>query len=125
MQRTWAEICCFGCSCLQLFWPRVVLRKWLNISAKESDYSADTEDDEDVNSSDSETEGDASKPLKLIVYFRVIGFLKSTFSLNVKVAKMQCIFGLVVFVLGVTISLNLHEFDTIHCAILGMPHVLI
>ncbi|XP_022990278.1 type IV inositol polyphosphate 5-phosphatase 3 isoform X2 [Cucurbita maxima] len=40
----------------QLFWPRVVLRKWLNISAKESDYSADTEDDEDVNSSDSETE---------------------------------------------------------------------
>ncbi|XP_038884521.1 type IV inositol polyphosphate 5-phosphatase 3-like isoform X5 [Benincasa hispida] len=55
-QRTWAEICCFGCSCLQLFWPRVVLRKWLNISAKESDYSADTEDDEDVNSSDSETE---------------------------------------------------------------------
>lgn len=56
MQRTWAEICCFGCSCLQLFWPRVVLRKWLNISAKESDYSADTEDDEDVNSSDSEIE---------------------------------------------------------------------
>ncbi|CAK9313459.1 unnamed protein product [Citrullus colocynthis] len=40
----------------QLFWPRVVLRKWLNISAKESDYSADTEDDEDVNSSDSESE---------------------------------------------------------------------
>ncbi|XP_008456730.1 type IV inositol polyphosphate 5-phosphatase 3 isoform X1 [Cucumis melo] len=55
-QRTWAEICCFGCSCLQLFWPRVVLRKWLNISAKESDYSADTEDDEDLNSSDSDTE---------------------------------------------------------------------
>ncbi|XP_038884519.1 type IV inositol polyphosphate 5-phosphatase 3-like isoform X3 [Benincasa hispida] len=42
----------------QLFWPRVVLRKWLNISAKESDYSADTEDDEDVNSSDSETEAE-------------------------------------------------------------------
>ncbi|KAL4033341.1 hypothetical protein IC575_006428 [Cucumis melo] len=40
----------------QLFWPRVVLRKWLNISAKESDYSADTEDDEDLNSSDSDTE---------------------------------------------------------------------
>lgn len=34
----------------------MVLRKWLNISAKESDYSADTEDDEDVNSSDSEIE---------------------------------------------------------------------
>ncbi|KAG6578866.1 Type IV inositol polyphosphate 5-phosphatase 3, partial [Cucurbita argyrosperma subsp. sororia] len=40
----------------QLFWPRVVLRKLLNISALESDYSADTEDDEDVNSSDSEIE---------------------------------------------------------------------
>ena len=38
----------------------MVLRKWLNISAKESDYSADTEDDEDLNSSDSDTEGDVS-----------------------------------------------------------------
>ncbi|XP_023550867.1 type IV inositol polyphosphate 5-phosphatase 3-like isoform X1 [Cucurbita pepo subsp. pepo] len=57
-QRTWAELCCFGCSCLQLFWPRVVLRKLLNISALESDYSADTEDDEDVNSSDSEIEAE-------------------------------------------------------------------
>ncbi|XP_022990276.1 type IV inositol polyphosphate 5-phosphatase 3 isoform X1 [Cucurbita maxima] len=45
----------------QLFWPRVVLRKWLNISAKESDYSADTEDDEDVNSSDSETEAECNR----------------------------------------------------------------
>ncbi|CAN1235238.1 Type IV inositol polyphosphate 5-phosphatase 3, partial [Linum perenne] len=29
----------------QLFWPRLVVRKWLNIAAKESDYSADTESD--------------------------------------------------------------------------------
>ncbi|XP_075082504.1 type IV inositol polyphosphate 5-phosphatase 3-like isoform X2 [Nicotiana tabacum] len=29
----------------QLFWPRVVMRKWLNISAKDSDYSADPDSD--------------------------------------------------------------------------------
>ncbi|CAN1188751.1 hypothetical protein LINPERHAP2_LOCUS39514 [Linum perenne] len=28
-----------------MFWPRLVVRKWLNIAAKESDYSADTESD--------------------------------------------------------------------------------
>uniref|UniRef100_A0A7N0TNN0 Inositol polyphosphate-related phosphatase domain-containing protein n=2 Tax=Kalanchoe fedtschenkoi TaxID=63787 RepID=A0A7N0TNN0_KALFE len=39
----------------ELFWPRVVVRKWLNISAKESDYSADTED-EDFTASESETD---------------------------------------------------------------------
>ncbi|XP_059279949.1 type IV inositol polyphosphate 5-phosphatase 3 isoform X2 [Lycium ferocissimum] len=39
----------------QLFWPRVVMRKWLNISAKDSDYSADP--DSDSNSgSDSDQE---------------------------------------------------------------------
>ncbi|KAL9682583.1 hypothetical protein QQ045_014385 [Rhodiola kirilowii] len=37
----------------EVFWPRVVVRKWLNISVKESDYSADTED-EDVTASDSD-----------------------------------------------------------------------
>ncbi|XP_057502766.1 type IV inositol polyphosphate 5-phosphatase 3-like isoform X1 [Actinidia eriantha] len=51
-QRSWLEICCFGCACLQLFWPKVVVRKWLNISAKESDYSADT----DYSDSDSDPE---------------------------------------------------------------------
>lgn len=59
MQRSWAELCCFGWSCLQLFWPRVVMRKWLNISDKDSDYSADPEDgddDEDIDS-DSDNEG--------------------------------------------------------------------
>ncbi|XP_048130857.1 type IV inositol polyphosphate 5-phosphatase 3 isoform X2 [Rhodamnia argentea] len=49
-ERSWAEICCLGCSCLQLFWPRVVVRKWLNISTKESDYSADSDDEDDVDS---------------------------------------------------------------------------
>ncbi|CAH9101617.1 unnamed protein product [Cuscuta europaea] len=44
-ERSWAEILCFGCTCIQLFWPRVVVRKLLNISAKDSDYSADTESD--------------------------------------------------------------------------------
>ncbi|XP_019258657.1 PREDICTED: type IV inositol polyphosphate 5-phosphatase 3 isoform X3 [Nicotiana attenuata] len=29
----------------QLFWPRVVMRKWLHISAKDSDYSADPDSD--------------------------------------------------------------------------------
>ena len=35
------------------------MRKWLNISAKDSDYSADTEDDEDDDTTDTEfdTEG--------------------------------------------------------------------
>lgn len=60
LQRSWAEICCFGCSCLQLFWPRVVVRKWLNISTKESDYSADSDDDgDDYAESDSDTEGES------------------------------------------------------------------
>ncbi|CAK9174151.1 unnamed protein product [Ilex paraguariensis] len=31
----------------ELFWPRVVVRKWLNLIAKDSDYSADSEDDDD------------------------------------------------------------------------------
>ncbi|KAL7176113.1 hypothetical protein ACSBR2_029642 [Camellia fascicularis] len=34
----------------QLFWPKIVMRKWLNISAKESDYSADDTDDGDSDS---------------------------------------------------------------------------
>lgn len=43
---SWAELCCLGCTCLQLLWPRVVLRKWLNISTKDSDFSADTDNDD-------------------------------------------------------------------------------
>lgn len=49
-------MCCLDWSCLQLFWPRVVMRKWLNISAKESDYSADTSDEEDDWDPDSPTQ---------------------------------------------------------------------
>ncbi|KAG2665503.1 hypothetical protein I3760_15G011100 [Carya illinoinensis] len=58
-ERSRAEICCLGWWCVQLFWPRVVMRKWLNISTKDSDFSAD-EDDFDIDSdsdSDSEAEG--------------------------------------------------------------------
>ncbi|XP_021690551.2 type IV inositol polyphosphate 5-phosphatase 3 isoform X2 [Hevea brasiliensis] len=51
--KSWAENCC---SCLQLFWPRVVMRKWLNISARESDYSADTDSDDGDKDSASNTE---------------------------------------------------------------------
>ncbi|TYJ30270.1 hypothetical protein E1A91_A06G121400v1 [Gossypium mustelinum] len=54
-ERSWVEICCFGCFCLQLFWPRVVMRKLLNINPRDSDYSADTDDGDDIGS-DSETE---------------------------------------------------------------------
>ncbi|KAL2894459.1 Type IV inositol polyphosphate 5-phosphatase 3 [Bienertia sinuspersici] len=43
----WAEICCLGYCCVQLLWPRVVLRKLLNITSKDSDYSADTDDTDD------------------------------------------------------------------------------
>ncbi|XP_044512218.1 type IV inositol polyphosphate 5-phosphatase 3-like isoform X2 [Mangifera indica] len=47
-ERNWAELCCCldYCSCLQLFWPRVV-RKWFNITSDHSDYSADTDDGDD------------------------------------------------------------------------------
>lgn len=46
LQWSWIEICCFGCTCLQLYWPRVVLRKWLNRGSLESDFSADERDSE-------------------------------------------------------------------------------
>ncbi|KAJ6930970.1 hypothetical protein NC652_014474 [Populus alba x Populus x berolinensis] len=39
----------------ELFWPRVVVRKWLNISSKDSDYSADSEDDYASSDSASDT----------------------------------------------------------------------
>ncbi|PON96275.1 Deoxyribonuclease I [Trema orientale] len=41
----------------ELFWPRVVVRKWLNISDKNSDYNADPDDDDgDDNDSDLDSE---------------------------------------------------------------------
>ncbi|KAJ8537958.1 hypothetical protein K7X08_014498 [Anisodus acutangulus] len=39
----------------QLFWPRVMMRKWLHISAKDSDYSADPDSDS-ATGSDSDEE---------------------------------------------------------------------
>ncbi|KAB2093010.1 hypothetical protein ES319_A02G067900v1 [Gossypium barbadense] len=54
-ERSWAEICCFGCFCIQHFWPSAFMRKLLNITPRGSDYSADTEEEDDVGS-DSETE---------------------------------------------------------------------
>ncbi|CAI9116462.1 OLC1v1017607C2 [Oldenlandia corymbosa var. corymbosa] len=38
----------------QLFWGRVVMRKWLNLPTRESDYSADTESDTGSDLSDDE-----------------------------------------------------------------------
>lgn len=52
LQKSWAEILCFGCTCLQLFWGRVVMRKLLNIPTQESDYSADTDSGTDTDLSD-------------------------------------------------------------------------
>ncbi|OVA08122.1 Inositol polyphosphate-related phosphatase [Macleaya cordata] len=52
-ERSWVEIYCFGCSCLQL-WPKIVLRKLLNITPSESDFSADTDDGESDFDTDSE-----------------------------------------------------------------------
>ncbi|PIN02839.1 Inositol polyphosphate 5-phosphatase [Handroanthus impetiginosus] len=48
--RKWAEILCFACTCLQLSWRRVVVRKWFNISTNDSDYSADSESGSDSDS---------------------------------------------------------------------------
>ncbi|ESQ33387.1 hypothetical protein EUTSA_v10007233mg [Eutrema salsugineum] len=42
-----ATICCSAFSCIHLYWARLVLRKWLNVSSTESDYSADTDDDDE------------------------------------------------------------------------------
>ncbi|KAL5173539.1 Type IV inositol polyphosphate 5-phosphatase 3 [Glycine soja] len=60
-QRSWAEICCFGWSCLQLFWARVVMRKWFNMGSYESDYSADPVDDDSESGSDNEERGRQSQ----------------------------------------------------------------
>ncbi|KAH1260584.1 Type IV inositol polyphosphate 5-phosphatase 3 [Glycine soja] len=40
----------------QLFWARVVMRKWLNMGSYESDYSADPVDDDDDSESGSDNE---------------------------------------------------------------------
>ena len=75
LQRSWAELCCLGCTCLQAFWPRIVMRKWLNISARESDYSADTEE-EDSNSGDSDTEGVLANCV-ILIFMLLFGLLEN------------------------------------------------
>lgn len=42
LQPNWFEKC-VNCTCLELFWPRVV-HKWLNIATDSPDYSADSDD---------------------------------------------------------------------------------
>ncbi|XP_048226836.1 type IV inositol polyphosphate 5-phosphatase 3 isoform X2 [Ricinus communis] len=54
--KSWVETCCLGCSCLQLFWPRIVVRKLLNITARDSDYSADSDTDDEDSDYASDTE---------------------------------------------------------------------
>ncbi|XP_058111075.1 type IV inositol polyphosphate 5-phosphatase 3 isoform X2 [Magnolia sinica] len=52
----WVEIFCFGCTCLQLHWPRTMLKKWLNRQSGESDFSADERDSEsEVDDDEEET----------------------------------------------------------------------
>ena len=43
---SWVELCCFGCLSISA----QLVRKWLNISTRDSDFGADTdvEDDADV-----------------------------------------------------------------------------
>ncbi|KAL1196023.1 Type I inositol polyphosphate 5-phosphatase 1 [Cardamine amara subsp. amara] len=57
----WAKLCCSASSsCLQLYWARLLFRKWFNISNTESDHIADTddeEDDDDDSTADSDIEG--------------------------------------------------------------------
>jgi len=56
-----AEICCLGCKFVQLLWPRVVLKKWLNLNPGSSEYCADSENEEfdydDADSDISDVEG--------------------------------------------------------------------
>nr|XP_016504027.1 PREDICTED: type IV inositol polyphosphate 5-phosphatase 3-like isoform X2 [Nicotiana tabacum]XP_016504028.1 PREDICTED: type IV inositol polyphosphate 5-phosphatase 3-like isoform X2 [Nicotiana tabacum] len=49
----------------QLFWPRVVMRKWLNISAKDSDYSADPDSDSGSGSDPEQEIGDWPRQSRL------------------------------------------------------------
>ncbi|XP_059452921.1 type IV inositol polyphosphate 5-phosphatase 3 isoform X2 [Corylus avellana] len=57
-ERSRAEIYCLGWWCVQFFWPKVVMRKWLNISADDSEFSADEDDYNENSSSDSDSEAE-------------------------------------------------------------------
>ncbi|KAE9621089.1 putative inositol-polyphosphate 5-phosphatase [Lupinus albus] len=62
-QKSRAQLCCLDWySCIQLFWAKVVMHKWLNMGTNESDYSADPHDDDDPESgSDNEEWGGQSQ----------------------------------------------------------------
>ncbi|CAA7018662.1 unnamed protein product [Microthlaspi erraticum] len=57
---SFATICCSAFSCLQLYWARLILRKWFNVSSTESDYSADTDDERFTNSGSQEFDPSSS-----------------------------------------------------------------
>ena len=57
LQRSRAELYCLDWF-VQLFWPRVVMRKWLNITTQDSDFSADEDEDEDEVEEEEEEEND-------------------------------------------------------------------
>nr|GEV05145.1 DNAse I-like superfamily protein [Tanacetum cinerariifolium] len=44
----------------ELLWPRIVIRKWLNRTSKNSEYSADPEDDDYDSAFDSDAEEEES-----------------------------------------------------------------
>lgn len=69
LQMNWGTICCSAISCLQLYWTRLVIRKWFNVSSFDSDYSADTDDDRP---SLSPSQGHTSFRLKLKSFFFLI-----------------------------------------------------
>ncbi|KNA24167.1 hypothetical protein SOVF_017500 [Spinacia oleracea] len=48
---------------LELLWPRVVLRKWLNMSSKDSDYSADTDVEDNDDDDNDNYNGNDFSPL--------------------------------------------------------------
>lgn len=41
-----------GCTSLQLLWPRLVIRKWLNRETRDSDFSADERGDTETEDED-------------------------------------------------------------------------
>ncbi|KAK7855660.1 type iv inositol polyphosphate 5-phosphatase 3 [Quercus suber] len=55
LQRSRAELYCLDW-CVQLFWPRVVMRKWLNITTQDSDFSADEDEDEEEEEEEEEND---------------------------------------------------------------------
>ncbi|XP_065627628.1 type IV inositol polyphosphate 5-phosphatase 3 isoform X5 [Quercus suber] len=54
-ERSRAELYCLDW-CVQLFWPRVVMRKWLNITTQDSDFSADEDEDEEEEEEEEEND---------------------------------------------------------------------